>query len=105
MYQLLDEVMDLIRPGQNLFIQTGAAAPQELIRGLMEKAGELNNMTIYQMHTEGKTPYVDLEWQDVFKVNCFFIGSNLRGESKIVPFLKTGAGVVTTRANQSAPNS
>lgn len=78
MYQSLGEAMNLIRPGQNIFIQTGAAAPQELIRGLMEKANELDNMTIYQMHTEGKAPYGDPEWKDVFKVNCFFIGSNLR---------------------------
>jgi 4-hydroxybutyrate CoA-transferase len=78
MYQSLDEAIDFIQPGQNLFIQTGAAAPQTLIRGLMKKAPALNNMNIYQMHTEGRAPYGDPEWQDVFKVNCFFIGSNLR---------------------------
>jgi 4-hydroxybutyrate CoA-transferase len=78
MYQSLEQALDLIRSGQNLFIQTGAAAPQQLIRGMMSKAGELNNMTIYQMHTEGEAPYGDAEWQDVFKVNCFFIGANLR---------------------------
>jgi 4-hydroxybutyrate CoA-transferase len=90
MYQSLHEAMDLIRPGQNLFIQTGAAAPQELIRGLMEKANELRNITIYQMHTEGEAPYGDPEWKDVFKVNCFFIGSNLRkavqeGRAEYIP--------------------
>jgi 4-hydroxybutyrate CoA-transferase len=78
MYQSLREAMDLVRPGQNLFIQTGAAAPQQLIRGLMEKAIGLHDMTIYQMHTEGIAPYGDPEWKDVFKVNCFFIGANLR---------------------------
>src|SRR5450432_4587244 len=90
MYQSLEDAMSLIRPGQKLFIQTGAAAPQELIRGLMEKANELDNMTIYQMHTEGKAPYGDPEWKDVFKVNCFFIGSNLRkavqeGRAEYIP--------------------
>jgi 4-hydroxybutyrate CoA-transferase len=90
MYQSLQDAMCLIRPGQKLFIQTGAAAPQELIRGLMEKANELSNMTIYQMHTEGEAPYGDPEWKDVFKVNCFFIGSNLRkavqeGRAEYIP--------------------
>lgn len=78
MYQSLKDVIAFIKPGNNLFIQTGAAAPQQLIRGLMEKASELHDITIYQMHTEGIAPYGDPEWKDIFKINCFFIGSNLR---------------------------
>jgi acyl-CoA hydrolase len=78
MYQSLERAMELIKPGSNLFIQTGAAAPQQLIRGLVERATQLRDITIYQMHTEGKAPYADPEWKDVFKVNCFFIGANLR---------------------------
>jgi 4-hydroxybutyrate CoA-transferase len=78
MNQSLENAMDLIKSGSNLFIQTGAAAPQQLIRGLMSKAKELRDITIYQMHTEGIAPYGDSEWKDVFKVNCFFIGANLR---------------------------
>jgi 4-hydroxybutyrate CoA-transferase len=90
MYQSVSDAMDLIRSGQNIFIQTGAAAPQELIRGLMQKAPGLKNMTVYQMHTEGKAPYGDPEWQNIFKVNCFFIGSNLRksvqeGRAEYIP--------------------
>jgi 4-hydroxybutyrate CoA-transferase len=49
-----------------------------LIRGLMKKASGLRDITIYQMHTEGIAPYADPEWQHTFKVNCFFIGANLR---------------------------
>ena len=70
--------MQRIQSGSNLFIQTGAAAPQQLIRGLMERANEIRDITIYQMHTEGKAPYADPQWKDIFKVNCFFIGKNLR---------------------------
>jgi 4-hydroxybutyrate CoA-transferase len=78
MYQSLERAMELVKPGGNIFIQTGAAAPQQLIKGLMNRAPQLSGMTIYQMHTEGKAPYGDAEWKDVFKVNCFFIGANLR---------------------------
>ena len=78
MYISLERAMDLVKSGNNLFIQTGAAAPQQLIKGLMDKAACLRDITIYQMHTEGPAPYGDPEWQDVFKVNCFFIGANLR---------------------------
>jgi len=78
MYQSLENAMDLVKSGSNVFIQTGAAAPQQLIRGLMKKASGLHDITIYQMHTEGIAPYADPEWQHTFKVNCFFIGANLR---------------------------
>jgi acyl-CoA hydrolase len=44
----------------------------------MDKAASLRDITIYQMHTEGAAPYGDPEWKDIFKVNCFFIGANLR---------------------------
>ncbi len=78
MYQSLEHAMGLVKSGSNIFIQTGAAAPQQLIRGLMKQASGLRDITIYQMHTEGIAPYADPEWQDIFRVNCFFIGANLR---------------------------
>ncbi|HEY8733799.1 MAG TPA: acetyl-CoA hydrolase/transferase C-terminal domain-containing protein, partial [Puia sp.] len=78
MYQSVEKAMQMVKPGNHLFIQTGAAAPQQLIRGLMERASQLRDITIYQMHTEGIAPYGDIQWKDVFKINCFFIGRNLR---------------------------
>jgi 4-hydroxybutyrate CoA-transferase len=78
MYQSLEKAMELVRPSSNIFIQTGAAAPQQLIRGLVARGHQLRDVSIYQMHTEGIAPYADPEWKDVFKVNCFFIGANLR---------------------------
>lgn len=78
MYHTLESAMELIKPSGNIFIQTGAAAPQLLIKGLMNRADQLRDMTIYQMHTEGIAPYANPEWKEVFKVNCFFIGANLR---------------------------
>ena len=67
-----------ISSGSNLFIQTAAAAPQQLIKALAARAGELKNVSIYQMHTEGEAPYAARGMEDVFRVKCFFIGANLR---------------------------
>jgi 4-hydroxybutyrate CoA-transferase len=78
MYYTVTEAMKLVKPGSNLFIQTAGAAPQQLIRGLVARASELSDISIYQMHTEGEAPYAAPEFKDVFKVNCFFIGSNVR---------------------------
>ncbi len=74
----LAEAMGLITPGSTLFIQTAAAAPQQLIAGLVQRAESLHDITIYQMHTEGVAPYAAAEFAGIFHVNCFFIGANLR---------------------------
>lgn len=68
----------LIKSGSKIFIQTAAAAPQRLIRALVDRADELKDITIYQMHTEGPAPYGDPGMEKTFNVNCFFVGSNLR---------------------------
>jgi len=90
MYSSLEEAVSLIQSGSNLFIQTAAAAPQQLIRGLVQRARLLRDITIYQMHTEGVAPYANPEYRDIFSVNCFFIGSNLRravqeGRAQYIP--------------------
>lgn len=78
MYLTSEQAVSQIKSGSNLFIQTAAAAPQQLIRSLAARGNALSDITIYQMHTEGDAPYVAKEWKDVFKVKCFFIGANLR---------------------------
>ena len=90
MYSSLEEAVSLIQSGSNLFIQTAAAAPQQLIRGLVQRARLLRDITIYQMHTEGVAPYANPEYRDIFSVNCFFIGGNLRravqeGRAQYIP--------------------
>jgi acyl-CoA hydrolase len=90
MYSRLEDAVSLIQPGSNIFIHTAAAAPQQLIRGMMKRAHELHDITIYQMHTEGIAPYAAPEYEDIFHVNCFFIGANLRravqeGRAQYIP--------------------
>lgn len=72
------EALHKIKSGDNLYIHTAAAAPQELIRGLMARAPELRNVSIYQLHTEGEAPYIQEGYQENFQVKAFFIGHNIR---------------------------
>src|SRR5580700_74910 len=90
MYSTIEDAAGIIQSGSNIFIQTAAAAPQQLINALTARAHELTNITIYQMHTEGEAPYAAPEFQDIFQVNCFFIGANLRkavqeGRAQYIP--------------------
>jgi len=72
------EAVSLIKSGQHLFIHTAAAAPQPLVQALVQRAHELSDITIYQLHTEGPAPYTEEKYQDTFKVNALFIGNNCR---------------------------
>lgn len=55
-----------------------AAAPQSLIRAMVERATELRDVEIVQLHTEGPAPYADPEYAENFRVNALFVGSNVR---------------------------
>ena len=58
-YVSAEKAIAIVKPGDKLFIQTAAAAPQQLIKALTARANDLNNITIYQMHTEGDAPYAN----------------------------------------------
>jgi acyl-CoA hydrolase len=119
MYTTADEAMRVIRSGSNVFIQTAAAAPQQLIAALMRRAASLSNVNIYQMHTEGPAPYGDPEYSGHFNVNCFFVGANLRkavqaGRAQYIPvflseipalFRKKAVGIDFALIHVSPPDS
>ena len=72
------EALKNIKSGDNLFIHTAAAAPQQLVRALGERKDELKDVTIYQLHTEGPAPYALPDCEGHFKVKALFVGGNLR---------------------------
>lgn len=74
----LHHAVSSIVSGDNIFIHTAGAAPQALIRALVARADELRNVTIYQMHTEGKALYAEEKYRDNFKVIALFLGPNTR---------------------------
>lgn len=74
-----EEAVSLVRSNTNIFIHTAAAAPKVLIQALANRSGELRNVNIYQMHTEGGAPYADPEAEGSFRVKNLFVGSNVRG--------------------------
>ncbi len=77
-YVSASEALSGLTSGSHVFIQSAAAAPQALIKALVENGRMLENINLYHMHTEGPAPYADESLRGHFKTNCFFIGSNLR---------------------------
>lgn len=71
-----------LKRGDRVFIHSVAAAPPQLIAGMMARADELkdarNRVQIYHIHTEGATPYVAPEFKDTFFTNVLFTAANTR---------------------------
>ena len=72
------EALKCVRSKDKLYVHTAAAAPQHLIKHLVERAPELQDVQIYQLHTEGNADYSNEEFSSSFRVNALFIGANVR---------------------------
>ncbi len=76
--QSAKEALSPVNSGDNIFLHTAGATPQALVKGLVERANELSDVTLYQMHTEGPAPYADEKYEGIFKVVAMFMGGNIR---------------------------
>ncbi len=85
-----DKAVSVIKSGDRVFIHSVAAAPQQLIRAMTERAPELREVEIVHLHTEGDAPYADPRYKDTFQTNALFVGANVRdsverGEADYIP--------------------
>jgi len=72
------DAVSVLNSGDRVFVHTAAAAPQVLVDAMTDRAGELRNVEVCHLHTEGEAPYVRDEYADTFQTNAFFVGANVR---------------------------
>ncbi|MCG8475845.1 MAG: 4-hydroxybutyrate CoA-transferase [Cytophagales bacterium] len=72
------EAVRLIPSGGRVLVQGGSATPQTLVKAMTERAGELRDVEVVHLHTEGYAEYAKEEYMDSFRTNAFFIGGNIR---------------------------
>lgn len=72
------DAVKAIKSGDRVFIHGVAAAPATLIDAMTARAGELRDVEIVHLHTEGTAPYADPKYAESFHVNAFFVGANVR---------------------------
>ncbi len=72
------QAVSRIRPGQRVFVGTGCAQPQALVRALAARAGDLQDTEIVHLLTMGEAPYALKDLASNFIVNSFFIAENVR---------------------------
>jgi acyl-CoA hydrolase/GNAT superfamily N-acetyltransferase len=78
MIKTSEDAVKAIRPGSRVFIGTGCAQPQELVRALVQRSNELTDTEIVHLLTMGEAPYALKELTRNFRVNSFFISENVR---------------------------
>jgi acyl-CoA hydrolase/GNAT superfamily N-acetyltransferase len=67
-----------ISAGQRVFIGTGCAQPELLVKALVARANDLPDTEIVHLLTLGDAPYADKRLAPYFRVNSFFISHNVR---------------------------
>lgn len=77
-YTSAEEAIRAISSGHRLYLHSVAAAPQCLVDELVRQAPRLRNVEIVHLHTEGAAPYAHPDYAENFRVNCLFIGGNMR---------------------------
>ena len=75
-----EEAVKVIKSGDHIHLSSVASAPQCLIKAMCERgrAGELKDVHIHHLHTEGPAPYSEPEFEGVFQLDSFFVGGNVR---------------------------
>lgn len=72
------EAVSTIGSGDRVFVHGVAAAPHNLLDALVSRSAELRDVEIVHLHTEGRATYSEPQFAESFRVNAFFVGSNVR---------------------------
>lgn len=72
------EAVQMIKSGDRVLIQGGAATPQCLVKAMVERGPKLKGVEVVHLHTEGECGYASEELKESFHTNAFFIGGNIR---------------------------
>jgi len=75
-----EEAVRVIKSGDHVHLSSVASVPQVLVKAMIERgrAGELRDVHIHHLHTEGPAPYAAPEMEAIFQLDSFFVGGNVR---------------------------
>jgi acyl-CoA hydrolase/GNAT superfamily N-acetyltransferase len=74
----VDKAYRKIRPGSRIYIGTGCAEPQFLVRNLSKFPQNIADTEILHLVSLGVSPYTDAKFREMFRLNTFFIGKAAR---------------------------
>jgi len=73
-----EEAVMSIKPGHRVFVGTGCAQPEALVKALADRGETLVDIEIVHLLTLGEAPYAHPRLSRYFRVNSFFISKNVR---------------------------
>ncbi len=73
-----DHWKQYVKPGDRVFIGSGAGCPTALIRSLLGKIDELNDLEFVHILTLGENPWIDPQYKNRFIINNLFLGATSR---------------------------
>ncbi len=73
-----EQSVAVVRPGQRVFVGSGAAEPQTLVESLSARA-DISDTEIVHLLTLGVATYAEPKFGERFRHNAYFIGPNVRG--------------------------
>ena len=97
-----DDVVSHVKSGMHIFLHGGCATPSPLLDALVRRS-DLENVTLYHLHTEGPTPFSAPEHRGRFRSVALFVGGAVRqaveeGRADYIPvFLSDVPGLFTDR--------
>lgn len=77
-YVEAEKALEKIGRGERVFVGSGAAEPQYLVKNLAELAGQFYDTEIFHIQTLGVAPYTEDKYKDRFRHNAFFVDDNTR---------------------------
>lgn len=75
-----EDAVKVIKSGDHVHLSSVASVPQVLVKAMVERgyAGELKNVHVHHLHTEGEAAYAVSDLEGIFQLDSFFVGGNVR---------------------------
>ena len=73
-----EEAVKAIRSGDHVWVHPGCSNPEELVRAMVGRAGELEGVEVSHLLTFGCADYVDPKYARSFRHRSLFTGANVR---------------------------
>ena len=99
-----EDAVKLVRSGDHVWLHAGCNNPEELLKALVGRAGELHDVEVTHLLTFGAADHVDPKYSGSFRHRALFTGPNVRqavneGRADYVPvFLSEIPGLIRSRA-------
>ena len=99
-----EDAVKLVRSGDHVWLHGGCNNPEELLKAMVARSGELHDVEVTHILTFGAADHVDPKYSGSFRHRALFIGPNVRqavneGRADWVPvFLSEIPGLIRSRA-------